>query len=174
MVAQSGNPFEIVGRSNSNFSTNTPPATIPIDTNNISIDDAALIPTTELQNEIIQEDTENIASTVQPNSNNPFEIIRNANVNVSPTKEPVLKKKTVLKKENAKSGTSTNNLLFWLLTSVLIGFAFFITIYRHYLTKVYRSFFNHNILRLSHREQRSGIDIPYLFLYLLYLSLIHI
>ncbi len=162
VVGQSGNPFDIVGRAAINA-----PAPTTKDTTEISTIESGILPAIDLMDETpTQEET--ISSNVPADANNPFEIIRNTNVNVSPTKDPVQKKKTVLKKENRKSGTSTNNLLFWIMTSVLIGLAFFITIFRNYLTKVYRSFFNHNILRLSHREQHASIGFPYLFLYLLY------
>ncbi len=163
-VAQSGNPFEIVGRENAV----EPITSTQIDSTDQTLNESNFIPAAGILDATEQEDNNEISSVNKSNPNNPFEIIRNSNVNVSPTKDPVLKKKTVLKKEKEKSGTSTNSLLFWLMTSVLIGLAFFITIFRNYLTKVYRSFFNHNILRLSHREQRSSVDFPYLFLYLLF------
>ena len=165
VIAQSGNPFEITGRKKADVSTTLVEKN---DSSSVSANEIDFTSPTEFFEENLQDDQENITSNIPINSNNPFEIIRNTNVNISPTKDPIQKKKTVLKKENKESGTGTNNLLFWLLTSVLIGLAFFITIFRNYLTKVYRSFFNHNILRLSHREQRSGVDFPYLFLYLLY------
>ena len=165
VVAQSVNPFDIVGRAKTIQPT---PAITETDSNEVIINESSLAAPSEIIEDDGQINEEEIASNVPADSNNPFEIIRNTNVNISPTKDPVQKKKTVLKKENTNSGTRTNNLLFWLMTSVLIGLAFYVTIFRNYLTKIYRSFFNHNILRLSHREQRSAVDFPYLFLYTLY------
>lgn len=163
VLAQTGNPFEILGRKNLQLPVQP---SVELDSSNLSSANAAFISPTDLVDEHIAVEENQVTTTNDPN--NPFEIIRGSNINVSPTKDSVQKKKTVLKKENKPTGTSTNNLLFWLMTSVLIGLAFFITIFRSYLTKVYRSFFNHNILRLSHREQRAGIDFPYLFLYALF------
>ena len=154
---QIGNPFEIWHRLDSlyEYSGSSDPVT-EIDTTNIDLPAV--------------QDT--IASPVLPpgkalDAANPFE------VNHVPIRKSELQKTSVItpnrqiKSENKSSGSS-DLLVFGISILSLLLLAIIANVKRSLFTKIFRSFTNDNMLKLTQREENNGLNAGFLILYIIY------
>ncbi len=59
-------------------------------------------------------------------------------------------------------------ILFWFFTFMLIYLAITFTLFRYYLTRIYRAFANDNFLKMLQRDLRNSLNFPYWFFYLFF------
>lgn len=127
------------------------------------------------ENLLVTKDSSSRGTIYKRRSDNPFEQYRgdvrsaaqvaaeqHAKPRVNRILQPELPTPKVPKKYSA-------SFLFGLLLGVLILLAFTSTVYRYYIDKIFRAFFNQNILTHLHREHGGPNLIPFLMLYAIFI-----
>lgn len=117
------------------------------------------------------------SKSIDAPSGNPFEIIKKAaSADVPlPAKQDMPAPSTIPTTDRddqtaEKSATepSKGPLLFGIIVGMLILLALMITLLRPFIVKVFKGFFNDNLLHQLHREQGALVLIPYQLLYLMF------